>query len=200
MMPSESNPDIINLTARVDMVKPDNIRIATMRCLEMAPAYFWKTPASVTGKHHPLWALGDGGLIRHTVGAVDMGINMGRYDVDVEPKIYTAIVPALILHDITKYGIKDIAETKESDPNMYWFNNHHVTAASFCRKIWQLMEWNTNETTYYQDEMRWIEICDMILGHVGRWGVKPTSKAGWIVHFADLAVSTRLPKECSING
>ena len=34
------------------------------------PDYFFEIPASSTGKYHPSYALGTGGLVRHTKAAV----------------------------------------------------------------------------------------------------------------------------------
>ena len=41
-----------------------------MTLIELLPNYFFEVPASSTGKYHPEFALGDGGLIRHTKVAV----------------------------------------------------------------------------------------------------------------------------------
>ena len=35
-------------------------------CVNNLPAYFFTVPASSSGKYHPSYALGDGGLVRHT--------------------------------------------------------------------------------------------------------------------------------------
>ena len=38
--------------------------------IELLPDYFFEVPASSTGKYHPKFASGDGGLVRHTKAAV----------------------------------------------------------------------------------------------------------------------------------
>jgi len=38
----------------------------TKQCLEKLPEYFFEVPASTTGKYHPEFSLGEGGLVRHT--------------------------------------------------------------------------------------------------------------------------------------
>lgn len=38
--------------------------------IEVVPAYFFEVPASSTGKYHPEYALGQGGLYRHTLAVV----------------------------------------------------------------------------------------------------------------------------------
>ena len=44
----------------------ENIKIL----VELLPDYFFEIPASSTGKYHPSYALGDGGLVRHVKVAV----------------------------------------------------------------------------------------------------------------------------------
>ena len=38
--------------------------------IELLPDYFFEVPASSTGKYHPKFASGEGGLVRHTKAAV----------------------------------------------------------------------------------------------------------------------------------
>ena len=45
----------------------DNLKIM----IELLPDYFFNVPASSTGKYHPEFSLGDGGLVRHTKFAVN---------------------------------------------------------------------------------------------------------------------------------
>ena len=41
--------------------------------IDLLPDYFFEVPASSTGKYHPSYALGDGGLVRHVKAAVRIG-------------------------------------------------------------------------------------------------------------------------------
>jgi hypothetical protein len=197
----QGNKDVDRLLLCVEKITNPRIKQATLKCLENAPEYFWKTPASITGKYHPQWALGEGGLIRHTLAIVDVGINMARYDVEVEPQTFITIVPACILHDITKYGINDTPESLESDPQLYWYKNHHITGATFCRSVWynNVFPAGNSNNGSYADETLWLEVCNLIVGHAGRWGIKPVSKTGWVLHLSDLAVSTRLSSDIYVS-
>lgn len=47
-------------------ITSDDIRDFAKVVLDDAPDYFFKVAASSTGKYHPAYALGDGGLMRHT--------------------------------------------------------------------------------------------------------------------------------------
>ena len=44
----------------------DNLKIM----VNLIPDYFFSVPASSTGKYHPSFSLGEGGLVRHTKFAV----------------------------------------------------------------------------------------------------------------------------------
>ena len=46
----------------------------------MLPEYFFEVAASSTGKYHPVYALGVGGLVRHTIAAVEIANEMYRMD------------------------------------------------------------------------------------------------------------------------
>ena len=48
----------------------DDIRLFAKNCIDAAPEYWHHVPASSTGKYHPDYALGDGGLVRHTIALV----------------------------------------------------------------------------------------------------------------------------------
>ena len=47
-------------------ITSDDIRDFAKVVLDDAPDYFFKVAASSTGKYHQAYALGDGGLMRHT--------------------------------------------------------------------------------------------------------------------------------------
>lgn len=80
-------------------------RIFASRCLESAPGYFFEIPASSTGKYHPAYSLGVGGLVRHTKAAVKIANNLLQLDMfKAFQKARDEIITALILHDTCKSG------------------------------------------------------------------------------------------------
>jgi hypothetical protein len=89
-----------------------------MKCLEAAPLYFWYIPSSMTGKYHPNWGLGEGGLLRHVVFGMynayeladTFGLTIDQRDI---------AVAAMALHDTCKYGLHD-------DPDEGYYNAHPV--------------------------------------------------------------------------
>ena len=54
------------------LIKDEDIRDSLRTLIDKIPDYFFTIPASSTGKYHPLYATGDGGLVRHTKAAVRM--------------------------------------------------------------------------------------------------------------------------------
>ena len=70
-----------------------------------APDYFFEIPASSTGKYHPRFSLGEGGLLRHTLGAIIFAnhlfplYNFNQLEQDL-------IIASLIIHDMAKNGIE----------------------------------------------------------------------------------------------
>ena len=51
-------------------IKNKHYQEVALKLVEALPDYFFHEAASSTGKYHPSYALGDGGLLRHTKAAV----------------------------------------------------------------------------------------------------------------------------------
>lgn len=83
-----------------------DIRSFVSEQIDRLPDYFFEVAASSTGKYHPSYALGEGGLVRHTKAAVAiakdlLGLEMyGKYSAEDKD----IILAALILHDGMKHG------------------------------------------------------------------------------------------------
>ena len=60
----------------IENIKNETIKKSCIDILESAPDYFFEIPASSTGKYHPQYALGSGGLIRHTKAVVRFVIHL----------------------------------------------------------------------------------------------------------------------------
>ena len=59
-------------------VKNKNYVDCAKNMIELLPDYFFSIPASSTGKYHPGFAQGDGGLVRHTKVAVRMAYELSN--------------------------------------------------------------------------------------------------------------------------
>ena len=85
------------------LIKNEDIRDSLRTLIDKIPDYFFTIPAASTGKYHPGYAQGDGGLVRHTKAAVRMAYELyGIYKFPQGTK--DLIIMALVLHDSVKKG------------------------------------------------------------------------------------------------
>jgi len=79
------------------------------KLLGILPDYFFEIAASSTGKYHPTYALGEGGLVRHTKAAMKFGKTLldnpsiGEKYTDDEKDM---MLVALLVHDGFKLGLE----------------------------------------------------------------------------------------------
>ena len=157
------------------------------KLIESLPDYFFSVAASSTGKYHPKFASGDGGLVRHTKVAVRCA-----YDLLLDPCIgdkYTSrekdlMIIALTLHDGLKHGNPEEKYTKADHPLLVC---DHIRAES------------KNLTQLKEDDIKFI--CDVISSHMGPWNTdyytkeeilpKPKNKYQNFVHMCDYLASRK---------
>ena len=126
--------------------------------IEMIPDYFFTIPASSTGKYHPSFALGDGGLVRHTKVAIKMAYDLfGIYKFPQRTK--DLIIMALLLHDSVKKG---------EEESKYTLFDHPLVACDFVKKY-------AGELTIQKDDIDFI--CECIASHMGRFNTSDYSDA-----------------------
>ena len=167
----------------LDFIKDTGIRKFTELCLSQLPDYFFQIPASSTGKYHPRFSLGEGGLVRHTQCAVRLAnelFNIEMFEPLILEKSY--IIAALILHDGLKHG---------SPMQKYTTHEHPIETSDFIMKLAKTKD----------ERSIAIIICELIRSHMGQWTTnkkstivlpKPTNKRQNLVHLCDLIVSRKL--------
>lgn len=153
--------------------------------IKLLPDYFFEVPASSTGKYHPTFALGDGGLVRHTKAAVRIGYELinnnsiGNVFTDLEKDL---IIMSLIMHDGCKSGL-----TKTE----YTVANHPLIVS-------KLIKDNENELPLTRDEINLL--CAMIESHMGEFNKDyrgnailplPQNKYQKFVHMCDFLASKK---------
>ena len=129
----------------LSLIANESIRSITEGLLRHVPAYFWHVPASSSGKYHPAYALGEGGLVRHTKAAVkfaEMLFNISDFTADERD----FIVAALLLHDCQKQGDGTAEHT---------VFEHPLLAAGYVKD---------NAPSWYADK-----VCPLIASHMGQW-------------------------------
>lgn len=166
-------------------IKDEMIRDDCRMLIEELPDYFFLVPASSTGKYHPSYSLGEGGLLRHTKAAVRIG-----YELLCDPSIgdkYTQtekdiMLMGLLLHDGVKHGIP-----KEK----YVRFDHPILMANFILDHKDQLLMNDSEIEL---------LCSVIRTHMGPWTTDyngeevleaPKTKYQNFVHMCDYLASRK---------
>lgn len=149
----------------------------------VVPDYFWTVPASSSGKYHPSFSSGSGGLVKHTQMVVTVVIEMMRLDeYNCSDDISDSIIAACILHDTFKHGYDDYGHTVMTHP---------VIAAEEWAKF------VGNKLGIYGGIYKLVYLG--ILTHMGQWGPEITkliadsdmSDYVRVVHIADYIASRK---------
>lgn len=168
------------------LIKNPKIREFAKKAILKIPDEFFYEGASSTKKYHPEYAQGEGGLLRHTIAAVRVFIEILRmemYNVFTEDE-KDLLITALILHDTRKRGI--------NFSEKHTVHEHPLLAANTLKQDPDLQG-------IISDEYLNI-IVDAISSHMGAWTTneyssvvlpKPVSKYGKITHLADYLASRR---------
>lgn len=172
-------------TKEISYIKKEHYRENIKKMIELLPDYFFSVPASSTGKYHPSFSLGDGGLVRHTKVAVRIAYELlndesiGHVFNDDEKDM---IIMSLIMHDGLKSGLKKETYTAFDHPLLV------------CKYIVD----NRDKLTLNESEMKLIT--NMICSHMGPWNTnnysdvilpKPSNKYQRFVHMCDFLASRK---------
>ena len=162
----------------INLIINEDLRMAVKSYMdEETPDYFWTDGASSSGKYHPQFAQGEGGLVRHTKAVVMFAeelLRMSSYAyMREEYKDY--VIAACILHDTAKYGIGEY-DKKE-------YKNHATNAAkAFADYAEQVMDYKPSEF-----------LLNAIAAHMGQWSTekedRPFTNIDRCVHMADYMAS-----------
>ena len=170
----------------LEYIKNPKIKEFTEKALLEIPEYIFKVAASSTGRYHPSFSLGDGGLIRHIQVAVRIAVDILSLEMfkkysDDEKDI---IISALILHDCAKKGIP---ETK------YTITEHPLVMADFIE--------NNPKLNNILDKEMLHKLLDCIRTHMGEFNKdfktkkevlpKPKNRLQNLVHLADYLSSRK---------
>lgn len=141
------------------MVETESIKEAFIDAVENLPDYFFRVAASSTGKYHPAYSLGDGGLVRHTKAAVKIAFDLlsrEYYKNHFTQSERDCVIVALTLHDGWKHGMDGSNYTTADHPNVAadWF------------------EQRASGITAEESAL----IAKLIRSHMGEWNTAPRSK------------------------
>ncbi len=165
-------------------IKDKRIRNSLITMLDRLPSYFYEVPASSTGKYHPSFSLGEGGLVRHTKAAVRIAkelmdnpslTNFNQNEKDL-------MIFALTLHDGLKSG------KVKSEYSLF---DHPLIASNFIKE-------NADDLELTKDELNLV--CRCIETHMGPWTTNykgeevlspPKDKYQRFVHMCDYLSSKK---------
>ncbi|MEG0026185.1 MAG: HD domain-containing protein [Bacilli bacterium] len=172
-------------TDEVNYIKNDKYKENIKILINLLPDYFFTVPASSTGKYHPSFASGDGGLLRHTKVAVKIAHELlenpiiGESFKNAEKDL---MIFALILHDGLKSGISK---------SKYVLFDHPMLIANYIRENKDKLSLTDNEILF---------ITNVIESHMGPWNTNnysdvvlpvPKNKFQKFVHMCDFLASRK---------
>jgi len=159
------------------LIEYESIRNFTQEILTIMPDYFFEIPASSTGKYHPKYGLGTGGLVRHTRAAVKIAHELFNLE-PFHPLEKSIIISSLILHDGCKNGKKFANHTIHAHPIiMVEFIHEQETPKMLVLDILSVLcgaiashmgQWNTNDYSSVTLPLpqtgieRFVHLCDYL--------------------------------------
>lgn len=175
-----------NFKTELNYITDSRLRKSTEILTEELPDYFYKVAASSTGKYHPAFSLGEGGLLRHTKAAVKIAKSLLEDPIfgdKYTQKEKDMMMIALMLHDGIKHGFVEEKYVKAEHP---------LLAVEF-------IEMNKDKTEFTEEEIKFISEC--IKSHMGPWNTdyltkeeilpKPHTKYQNFVHMCDYLASRK---------
>jgi len=173
----------------INLIHNLSVQKMVLAILENVPEYFFHIPASSTGKYHPAYALGEGGLVRHVRAAVWIAQELFNMDppetwIQMEKDV---VIATLILHDCMKNG---------DGKDKYTVTEHPILMATLVDN------YRSGAEALGVDLPRWVDgISLCIRSHMGRWTSnpktneevlpKPITKLEKFVHLCDYIASRR---------
>lgn len=170
--------NIKHFERELNLIVNEDLRMAVKSYMEEAvPDYFWIDGASSSGKYHPKFSQGEGGLVRHTKAVVMFAeelLRMSSYSY-MKEEYKDFVIAACILHDTAKYGIHEYNKNE--------YKNHASNASkAFAEYAEQVMNYKPSEY-----------LLNAIIAHMGQWSTekedRPFTNIDRCVHMADYMAS-----------
>ena len=180
---------------RLNIVEPvlntfenDDIKDFAIVLLDNLPEYIWHVGASSTGKYHPAYSLGEGGLMRHQVAVVrflNFFFELEQYNKVITSRQRDLLRVAGLVHDGRKSGTQE-----DFQKSKYTKFNHPKLMADVI----------VSYTDKYLTPEELMFIARAINSHMGQWNVdkktgvelpKPDGICQEILHLADYLASRK---------
>ncbi len=166
-------------------IKDEELSEALLNIINLLPEYWLEEAASSTGKYHPDYALGKGGLLRHSKAAMRIGFELlnnpciGDKYTDREKDL---MLMSLLVHDGLKLGLPQEKYTRF---------DHPILMGNFILDNKDKIGLNLEDANFMND---------VIKTHMGPWTTdydgnevleKPKTKYQNFVHMCDFLASRK---------
>ncbi|MBE6089862.1 MAG: hypothetical protein E7206_17875 [Clostridium beijerinckii] len=182
--------------AELSTINYEALRVFTEWSLEQLPEYFYHVAASSTGKYHPSYALGEGGLIRHTQAAIRIANELFNCHTiqNFTENEKDIIRVSLILHDGVKHG---------TEGNSYTTSTHPLEVVKYLEDRYFDVPEETlpDEVIEIMECDLWFQVTECIKSHMGEWNTdyktkeeilpKPENEMQKFVHLCDYLASRK---------
>lgn len=178
-----------NMVAPIlETIADDEIRTFAFVLVNDLPNYIWSVPASSTGKYHPAYSLGDGGLMRHQIAVVrfmNFFFELEQFQNEFTAREMDLMRISGLVHDGRKSGSQ--ADFEKSKFTKF---DHPSQMANVVRGF--------DGQYLNHDDIEFIASC--IESHMGQWNTqkkssmvlpKPINKYQQIIHLADYLASRK---------
>lgn len=186
----------------INFIKNEHLRNIVANTLDASPECIQTIAASSSGKYHPKYSLGEGGLVRHTKATVGIAWSLiesdvlkGLTDDKNDKEFYEDVVYAsLILHDCCK---------PDDTPEHHTRFDHPLIGADLFAKISLEYIKNIYFSKDDKEHMKALIIMTFkcIQSHMGKYTTssyvknivlpKPENNLEWFVHLCDLLSSRK---------
>lgn len=172
----------------LDTFENEDIKEFATVLLDNIPDYIWHVGASSTGKYHPAYSLGDGGLMRHQIAVVrflNFFFALEQYNTKLTSRERDLMRLAGLVHDARKSGSQEDYERSK-----FTKFNHPILMADVVRGF--------DGRYLSHDEIELV--ANTISKHMGQWCTdkkssfelpKPNDKYSKLVHLADYLASRK---------
>lgn len=172
----------------LNTIENEDIKEFAIVLLDNLPEYIWNVPASSTGKYHPAYSLGDGGLMRHQIAVVrflNFFFELEQYNSKLSSREMDLMRVAGLVHDGMKSGSQE-----QFSKSKYTKFEHPVQMAEVIRS------YDGKYLSHDEIEL----IASAISKHMGQWCTdkksstvlpKPNDKFSRMLHVADYLSSRK---------
>lgn len=172
-------------SVEINYIKNADLKESLKLIVDKLPDYFFYEAASSTVKYHPKYALGDGGLLRHSKAATKIGLELLNNPLigsKYSPREKDMLLLSLLVHDGLKRGLTEEKYTRV---------DHPILMANFILDNYQTFKLNLEDAKF---------ISDVIKTHMGPYNTDfngnvvletPKNKYQSFVHMCDYLASRK---------